>query len=118
MAFASVYALIVGFGMIGQWGFSYASKQIPELETEPFRIGFHLAGEMATAVALIAAGLSLLTEQSWGRPTYLAAMGMLLYTVIVSPGYFAQKRQWPMVGVFAVLLILTLICIVLVVRQY
>ncbi len=39
---------------------------------------------------------------------------MLLYTVIVSPGYFAQKREWPMVGMFAVLLALALVSLGLV----
>jgi hypothetical protein len=100
--------------MIGQWTFSYLSKQIPELETEPIRIRFHLAAEFATAIALIVGGLGLLTEQVWGRQVYLIAMGMLLYTVIVSPGYFAQKGEWPMVGMFAVVLILALVGIIVV----
>jgi hypothetical protein len=34
---------------------------------------------------------------------------MLTYTVLVSPGYFAQLGQWPLVAMFAVLLILTLV---------
>lgn len=33
-------------------------------------------------------------------------MGMLFYTVIVSPGYFAQKGQWAWVLIFGALLIL------------
>ena len=40
----------------------------------------------------------------------------MLYTVIVSPGYFAQKREWPMVGVFALPLILALVSLRLVLR--
>jgi hypothetical protein len=40
---------------------------------------------------------------------------MLLYTVIVSPGYFAEKGQWAFVAMFAVLLLLALLSIVLVV---
>jgi hypothetical protein len=114
MAFASFYAILVGLGMIGQWSFFLATKRVPELKTEPFRIAFHLAGELLTAIALIAGGLGLLTDASWGRSTYLVAVGMLLYTVIVSPGYFAQKREWPMVGMFAVLLALALVSLVLV----
>jgi len=39
-------------------------------------------------------------------------MGLLLYTIIVSSGYFAQKRVWPIVGMFAVLLALTAISLV------
>jgi hypothetical protein len=33
---------------------------------------------------------------------------MLLYSVIVSPGFFAQQGQWIFVGMFAVLLALAL----------
>ena len=33
-------------------------------------------------------------------------------TVIVSPGYFAQQGQWPLVFMFAVLLVLDVLCVV------
>jgi hypothetical protein len=115
MIFAAIYAIVVGAGMIGQWLFFLATGQVPELVTEPLRIRFHLAAEFATALALLAGGLALLTGQAWGRWFYLLAMGMLLYTVIVSPGYFAQKGQWAFVGMFAVVLLLALVSIALVV---
>jgi hypothetical protein len=87
---------------------------VPELKTEPFRIAFHLAGEFLTALASIAGGLGQLTGAPWGRPTYLISIGMLLYTLIVSPGYFAQRREWPMVGLFALLFVLALVSLSLV----
>ena len=49
MVFASIFALVVGAGMIGQWLFLLASGQVPELETEPLRIRFHLAAEFVAA---------------------------------------------------------------------
>jgi hypothetical protein len=113
--FAAVFALVVGAGMIGQWALFLATGQVPELQTEPLRIRFHLAAEFATALALIAAGLALLTDQHWGRWFYLLAIGMLLYTVIVSPGYFAQKGQWAFVAMFAVVLLLALVSLAFVV---
>lgn len=112
MTLASLYAILVGIAMIGQWSFALVKRQVPELKTEPYRIAFHLAGEFVTAVALIAGGLGLLIAAPWGQPTWLVSMGMLLYTAIVSPGYFAQKREWPMVGMFAVLLALALISLI------
>jgi peptidoglycan/LPS O-acetylase OafA/YrhL len=115
MIFPAVFALVVGVGMIGQWAVFLATGQVPELETEPLRIRFHLAAEFGTAIALLVGGIALLTGQSWGRWFYLLAVGMLLYTVIVSPGYFAEKGEWAFVGMFAVVLLLTLVSIVLVV---
>lgn len=116
MIFPSVFAIVIGVLMIGQWSFFYLSHQIPELETEPYRILFHLAGEFATAVALIVGGVALLASWKWSLWFYMLAMGMLLYTAIVSPGYFAQKGRWPLVGMFAVLFILALISILLAVQ--
>jgi len=115
MVFASVFALVVGAGMIGQWLFFLVTGQVPELKTEPLRIRFHLVAEFATAIALLVGGIALLTNQTWGRWFYLLAMGMLLYTVIVSPGYFAEKGQWAFVGMFAAILLLALVSIVLVI---
>jgi hypothetical protein len=114
MIFSAVYAIIVGVGMIGQWLFFLATGQVPELKTEPLRIRFHLAGEFATAIALLVGGIALLTGRTWSHWFYLVAAGMLLYTVIVSPGYFAQRGQWPLVGMFAVLFALALVSIALV----
>ena len=115
MIFAAIYAIVVGAGMIGQWLVFLATGQVPELVTEPLRIRFHLAAEFATALALLVGGLALLTGQAWGRWFYLLAMGMLLYTVIVSPGYFAEQGNWVFVGMFAVLLLLALVSVALVV---
>ncbi len=60
MTFSSIFAIVIGLGMIGQWTMSFISKQIPELETEPIRIWFHIIGELITALALIVSGISLL----------------------------------------------------------
>lgn len=73
---------------------------------------FHWAAEFITALALLAGGVGLLLGWTWGVGVYLISMGMLLYAVVNSSGYFAQKREWPMVGMFAVLLILALISLV------
>lgn len=109
MTFAGIYSIVVGVLMIGQWAFFLATGKVPELEREPLRIRFHLAGEFLTAAALMVGGGGLLAGTGWGVPLYLVATGMLLYTVIVSPGYFAEQRQWPLVGMFAVLLVLALV---------
>jgi len=106
------YSVVVGLGMIGMWTVSLLRRQVPELRDEPIRIGFHLAGEFMTAMALLVAGSALLLNAGWATGTSLAAMGMLLYTTVVSPGYFGQKRQWPMVAFFGLLIVLTLASIV------
>jgi hypothetical protein len=106
MILPAVFAIIVGLGMIGQWTALFISGQIPELETEPYRISFHLAGEGLTAVLLILSGLGLFLSWPWAQPLYLVAGGMLLYTAIVSPGYFVQQGQPSWLGIFLAIVIL------------
>jgi len=99
--YAMVFALAIGIGMIGWWTLVLSTGQVPEVRTEPIRLAFHLAAEGLTALALIAAGAGLAMRRSWARTVYLIALGLLFYTVVVSPGYFAQLGKWPLVGMFA-----------------
>jgi hypothetical protein len=107
--YSAWFAILVALLMIVQWTVSLAKRQVPELRTDPVKIAFHLVAELLTAIALLAGGFGLLTRSERGLKIYLLAMGMLFYTIIVSPGYFAQKRNWPMVAMFAMLFLLALI---------
>jgi predicted permease len=109
---AAWYGIGVGGLMLAQWGFFLSTGSVPELHSEPLRIGFHMFGELATAVGLIAAGAALLASRRWGRPLFLVAAGMVIYSEIVSPGYFAQRGQWGLVAMFAVLLVLAVLSVV------
>jgi hypothetical protein len=117
MKFVAWYTVAVGVMMLGQWGFFLGAGLVPELQTEPFRIAFHLAAEGLTALALLVSGVGLLRGQPWAREAALIALGMLIYTAIVSPGYFAQQGQWAFVVMFGALLALTLVSVALLMRQ-
>ncbi len=106
MKFPAWYSILVGVLMIGQWGFFLAVGAVPEVQTEPIALAFHLAAECATAICLVAGGLALLRQAVWSKKLALLAAGMLAYTTIVSPGYFAQQGQWPLVAMFVGLLVL------------
>ena len=104
MKFSAWYGIIVGFIMIAQWSFFLATDSVPELQTEPWRIALHLAAEFTTAVMLIVSSIATLKSAAWGQKVLLVGLGMVIYSEIVSPGYFAQLGQWALVGMFAVLL--------------
>ncbi len=108
MSFVAVYAISVGLLMIVQWIFFFATGQIPEFKTAPAGILFHLLAEAATALALIAGGLGSLKKRIWGPRVLPVALGMLVYTLIASSGYFVEKHVWPPVVMFAVLFVLTM----------
>ncbi len=107
----SVYSLIVGLFMIIFWAALIVTNQILPEEI-PWAISFHLAGEFATAVLLIVSAVGLLQSKKWARILSPFALGMLLYTVIVSPGYYAQQGNFSMVLMFIILIALTIAALI------
>ena len=103
MPLGASFAIIVGLLMIGQWGYLLLNDRVPELRTEPVALGFHLLAELMTALTLIIGGIVLLIGYRWGLAVYLLGVGALLYSATNSAGYFMQRKQWPMVAVFAVI---------------
>ena len=49
--------------------------------------------------------------QTWASSAGFVSLNKLIYTVVDSPGYFAQLSAWPLVGMFGILLALDLICL-------
>jgi hypothetical protein len=120
MISAAIFAIIVGILMVGQWTLTILRRDVPGPEAGyaagrgPIEMRFHWAAEFATALALVAGGLGQLAGRAWALPAYLVATGMLIYTVINSPGYFAQQGQWAPVAMFGLLLVLALVSLTLV----
>lgn len=119
MLFASIFAIVIGVMMIAQWTITIAKKRVPSLEDDAtagrglIEMRFHWAAEFLTVALLLAGGIGLLSDSTWATNIYLLSIGMLIYTVINSPGYFAQQRKWPMVGMFATTFALAIVSIVL-----
>lgn len=107
----STYVVLVGTAMIAMWGGILMIGDVPELQTAPLELAFHLAAELLTALALIAAGIGLVIGHRWAGRLLPVALGMLLYTVINSAGYYAGLGEWAMVAFFGVLTATTLIAL-------
>lgn len=106
----AVYAILVGVFMIGFWG-TLVARGKAELKERPWDMRYHLTAEFATAALLILSGAGSLLglgDLALGAPL---AFGMLLYTVINSPGFYAGRGNWPMVAMFTVLTALTLLAV-------
>jgi hypothetical protein len=120
MTLAAIFAIIVGTLMVVQWTLTILRRDVRGPEAGyaagrgPVEMGFHWAAEFATAMALMAGGLGLLAGWAWAFPVYLVATGMLIYTVINSPGYFAEQRQWAPVAMFGLILVVALVSLALV----
>ncbi len=117
MRFAGIYGITVGILIFIQWMFFLLTAHIPELDTAPFEIVFHLAAEFMTSVIIIAGGISVLRRKPWAARLYYLASGMLIYAVVNSAGYFVQLGQWPFVIMFGILFFLTVLSVGKVVRS-
>ncbi len=114
---AGSYAVFMGMAMVSMWAVLIGIGQVPEIETEPVRISFHLAGELLTAAALMIGGIGLILSRRWGFNLFLVAMGMLSYTIVVSPGYYAQESEYALVAMFVVFMAITLLLIAYALRD-
>lgn len=108
---AGSYAIFMGIAMVSMWTVLIGTGEVPEIDTEPVRISFHLAGEFLTAVALMVGGTGLILGWRWGFNLYLVSMGMLSYTIVVSPGYYGQEGEYAFVAMFAVFMAITVVLI-------
>ncbi len=107
----------IGLIMLLQWLFFLITGNIPEFETTPVSITFHLLIEIITALALIL--LFFLLKKPVRRNLLIASytQGMLGYTVVNSAGYFAQSGQWLFLVMFAILLCFSLMNLILLIRK-
>lgn len=101
------YFTIIGIGIIGLWIMLLATNQVPELETEPAAIAFHITVELLMAVVSIGAGILTLKEHKRSVEAILFASGMIVYSVINSSGYYAESGDVAMIVLFSLLLVLT-----------
>ena len=100
----AIFALVVGAGMLVIWILQVMTGQAREVQTAPVELALAIAADWITAIVLLVTGAGLLKSKQWAQRTYLFALGMLAYSVIVSSGYFAQQGNFAFVGMFAGLL--------------
>jgi hypothetical protein len=69
---------------------------VPELQTEPVRIAFHLAAAFTTAALLVVGGLGVLILRKWGCHVSLLVLGVLRADMLVPHLYlFARQTCLP-----------------------
>ncbi|WP_248612343.1 hypothetical protein [Methanobacterium alcaliphilum] len=107
------YSLFMGILITATWILFILTGQVGEFLVKPAEITLHLIAEFTTAMMLIISGISILKKKRKAYNLNLVALGMLFYTLIMSPGYYLQKGEPVLVGIFAIFLILTSAALVL-----
>lgn len=105
-----VYSILIGVMIIGVWIFLLSTKKVPELKPSsyaPRLIAYHIVAELLTAILLIISGVGFYLVSDWAKMLSAISLGMLLYSVINSPGKYAHENNLLMVTMFAIITILT-----------
>lgn len=96
----------VGLSIAGLWSTLLVRRQVPEVAQGLPSIRFHLTAEYLASIGLLIGGIGMLLDASWGAPVAAVSLGAALYSTINSPGYYADRRQRPVVIGFIVLALL------------
>lgn len=104
--------------MLLMWSFFIIAGLVPEFQEKAWEIVYHLVAEGVTAVLLIVAGIMTIKKHPFGRHLLLVSLGMLLYTVIVSAGYYAQRGEIAFVAMFSVFTIAAILAITSTLRSW
>ena len=98
---AGIYSIVVGISMFAVWGLYFANGTVFGVKPVGSGLGFHIAAELATAVAMLIGGMGLLARKSWGLKIYFLGLGMLIYALVNSPGYYLPQGGKIVIAVFA-----------------
>ena len=100
--------VIVGTAIAALWLLLLVTDQVPEVDEGRISIWFHITAELLLATVLIAAGLALLRRRARARLLSALALGALGYSAVNSPGWYAERGEWAMVGLFALVVCATI----------
>ena len=110
---SGIYAIVIGIGILGLWLMLYRTNQIPELETAPVEIKYHLTAEVVMGLLSLISGILLLMNLTWASSFFILAMGFIIYSIINSAGYYAERKQWSFVLMFGIILIVSVLLVIL-----
>jgi hypothetical protein len=103
----AAYSITMGVAMLAVWSAFWALGAIPEMMSRPWEIAMHLTAEFTTAGLLITSGIALLVGARWAVRVNVFASGMLVYSLIQSPGYYLQNNAMLFVLLLAVAFLVT-----------
>lgn len=105
----AIYSIVIGVSVIGMWSMTLMTGGISE---KPIEISLHLISEFSMAILLLISGISILRGKIYGRTIFLISNGMLVYSVLNAAGYYGQRNNFAMVGMFAVIFVISSIFLI------
>ncbi|MDR3527516.1 MAG: hypothetical protein P4L57_09560 [Rhizomicrobium sp.] len=105
----SVYSITMGALIIVFWSVVWANGSVPDMLSKPWEIAMHLSAEFTTAGLLLVSGFGLLFGARWALRVNVFASGMLVYSLIQTPGYYLQRNAMIFVLMLAVSFLITVL---------
>ncbi len=105
-----IYSLVLGIAIIGMWLVILSGTTLPEGRTE---LSFHLASEFLMATFCIISGILVLRRKHPGRLVNMAALGMVIYSVLNAAGYYGERGETAAMIMFIVMVLLSLVVFML-----
>jgi hypothetical protein len=101
-----IYSTVIGIAIIVMWLIILNGQSLPETRTT---LSFHLASEFLMATFCIVSGILVLRRKHPGRLLNMAALGMMIYSVLNAAGYYGDRGETAAMIMFIVLAALTLL---------
>lgn len=103
----AAYSIAMGMVMLAAWLVVWAFGAVADMMSRPWEIAMHMTAEFTTAGLLVASGIGLLAKARWALRVNVFASGMLVYSLIQSPGYYLQRNATLAVVLFTVAFLVT-----------
>lgn len=113
--YVATYSIVIGVFMVGWWSFALVRRLVPEAVAGSREIWFHIAAELVTGSVLVAGGVATLLAptERWTGVLVAIGLGLVVYSLIASPGYYVERGERPMVVMFATIWLFTIPALVL-----
>jgi hypothetical protein len=105
----SVYSITMGALIVVFWSVLWANGAISGMYLKPWEVAMHLSAELTTAGLLLVSGFGLWFGARWALRVNVFASGMLVYSLIQTPGYFLQRNAMIFVLMLAVSFLITVL---------
>lgn len=98
-----IVPILIGLSMLGFWAGAIVSRSVPEINSGGIEIWYHITAEVVTGVVLLFGAIAVLVDDEAPLAVVLSSLGlgMLVYTLVASPGYYLERREVPLVSMFA-----------------
>ena len=108
------YSLFLGISVIISWIMILISQEIPE---GPIEFSLHLISELLMALLCLISGVLLIRNHRISVYICIAGHAMAIYSLLNAAGYYLQRDERALPGLFLILLVLSLLTLYYLLRK-